>query len=94
VKIKLETADWESRIIDRIIERTGVGKDKRMQLELDLRACHCNGTPLQLDALLSAEPGDFFHDIRGIQAHMNRATGKLDPAFAPQCAVANHRKAA
>lgn len=92
MKIKFETTDWETRIIDRIIERACVAKNERMSLEMDLRACHCNGAPLELDKLLSAEALDFWHDIRGIQKHINRVTGKLGD-FEPRCAL-KQRKAA
>lgn len=92
MKIKFETTDWETRIIDRIIQRACVSKSEGRGLEMTLRACHCNGTPLELDKLLAAEPVDFWHDIHGLQKHINRDTGKL-VGFEPRCAL-NHRKAA
>ncbi len=54
---------------------------------MDLTACHCNGTPLALEALQVAQehnPGDFWHDINGITRNINRATGQLDNFFRPR----------
>ncbi len=40
---------------------------------------------IDLNALYQAPDYDFAHDIRGIQAHINRFTGLLDDGFVPRC---------
>lgn len=94
MKVKFDISEVESRLVNQIILRAGVAPQHRMKLELDIIACHCNGTPLALELLAAAPPADFLHDIQGIQKHINRTTGKLDPVFEPRFAMANHRKAA
>lgn len=41
-------------------------------LHMDISACHANGTPLKLDALLAADDFNFSHDVFGISHHMDR----------------------
>jgi hypothetical protein len=63
------------------------GATKRVTMLMDLTACHANGTPLRLEALLHAADGDFIHDITGIRAHMDRETGQLKDCFLPRYAA-------
>lgn len=58
----------------------------RMSLEMDLAACHSNGTPLDLEKLLAAPNFDFSHDVSGIRQHIDRRTGMLTGCFLPRCA--------
>ncbi len=51
---------------------------------MDLTACHANGNPLDLAALLAADDGTFAHDVLGIRRHLNRHTGKLEDFFTPR----------
>lgn len=51
---------------------------------MDLKACHCNGRPLDLERLLHADEETFVHDIYGIRKHLDRETGKLN-GFLPKC---------
>lgn len=60
-----------------------IGLD-RLQLIMDLSACHASGRPLDLTALLEASDGDFGHDVFGIQRHINRDTGQLEDGFSPR----------
>ena len=60
---------------------------KMMLLMMDLTACHCNGCPLNLDALATARDGDFVHDVAGIMRHINRETGELGECFVPRHAL-------
>jgi hypothetical protein len=56
---------------------------------MDLTACHANGCPLDLQALLDAadiNQFDFTHDILGIRQHLDRQTGKLKDCFVPRYA--------
>jgi hypothetical protein len=54
-------------------------------ITMDVQACHANGTPLDLTALLGFPAFDFTHDIIGIHWHLNRDTGKLEDFFVPRC---------
>jgi hypothetical protein len=55
-----------------------------LALQMDLIACHANGTPLRLADLLAADSFDFWHDVNGIQRHIDRGTGKLRDCFLPR----------
>lgn len=57
-----------------------------MDLEMDLVACHANGTPLDLVKLATADDFNLAHDMLGIRRHLNRITGELDGRFLPRCA--------
>lgn len=54
---------------------------------MDIEACHCNGTPLNLPKLLAAPDGDFGHDVFGIRRFIDRSTGRLTQCFVPRCAA-------
>lgn len=56
----------------------------RMTCDMDLTACHCNGNPLDLAALLGADDFNFTHDLCGIARHIDRETGKLMDCFVPR----------
>jgi hypothetical protein len=61
-----------------------------LSLMMDIEACHCNGCPIDLVALLNAERDtDLVHDVSGIERHMNRDTGQLDEGFTPRYSVAS-----
>lgn len=75
-----------SKIVDRILplaRKAGVDYD-RLEAEMDITACHCNGTPLDLNKLLNAPEGDFGHDVFGIRRFINRTTGELEGCFSPR----------
>lgn len=57
-----------------------------MDADMDITACHLNGTPLKLNALLAADSANFAHDVFGIRRHLNRETGKLEDCFCPRYA--------
>ena len=59
----------------------------RIDLTMDLAACHKNGCPLNLEKLLSFDKFSFGHDIMGIKANMDRTTGKLLNCFLPRCSA-------
>lgn len=54
---------------------------------MDIEACHCNGTPLDLKKLAEADDFNFCHDVYGIAQHLDRTTGKLQNHFLPRCAA-------
>ncbi len=56
-------------------------------LEMDLRATHANGCPLDLPKLLAADDFNFTHDVFGIRRHIDRSTGELTDHFLPRCAL-------
>lgn len=90
--IKFDTTDEEDRTILKVVAR-GLRESNHLdnrngKLTMDLMATHSNGCPLDLDALLQAPRFDFLHDLHGIQAHIDRSTGRLDDAFLPRCAAA------
>ena len=55
-----------------------------MICQMDITACHCNGTPLKLLQLLMSDNGDFAHDFCGIGNNIDRSTGKLLNFFVPR----------
>lgn len=57
-----------------------------MDADMDITACHLNGTPLKLKELLAADAVNFAHDVFGIRRHLNRETGKLEDCFCPRYA--------
>lgn len=60
----------------------------RMTLMMDIEACHCNGCPLDLVALLEAPRDiDVIQDVAGIVQHLDRNTGRLLEFFTPRYAL-------
>lgn len=76
-----------TRFLDWIKSRN-IKPTERMakNLHMDLGACHCNGTPLNFDALMKMETTPFVIDIMGINKNLDRNTGKLLNGFRPRCA--------
>jgi hypothetical protein len=81
------------QIVDRmlqILESGGVAFTKRartgrrMEIVMDLTACHANGNPLRLADLLAADDFNVAHDVGGISRHLDRTTGKLTQCFRPR----------
>ena len=63
------------------------GKYPNMDILMDVDACHSNGCPLQLQALLDADDFNFAHDVFGIRRNINRQTGQLMNCFWPRYAA-------
>lgn len=74
------------KIADRVIENIDDEVDF-LALTMDLEATHCNGCPLDLEALLNADDFNFYHDVYGISRHLNRSTGELMNCFLPRFAL-------
>jgi hypothetical protein len=74
------------QVIARIAKRAAIASTVYTQgaAFMGIQACHCNGTPLQLEALSNAKHGDFAHDVFGIMCHINLETGKLENCFLPR----------
>lgn len=60
---------------------------ERMEVHMDILACHLNGMPLDLQHLLDADTLTFAHDIGGIRKNLNRQNGKIENHFVPRCAA-------
>ena len=60
----------------------------KLQLVMDVTACHANGCPLRLSALLDSDTANFVHDISGIRQNICRNTGQLLNCFVPRYAAA------
>jgi len=84
--VKFNTTKGEDLLIDEILNRFGISKDRKLSAFMDLSACHCNGCPLDFKKLLESSDGDLFHDVHGISLHINRDTGELEDEFLPRCA--------
>lgn len=93
--ISFETSHTEHEIIVKIVERfekmvkkmgTRIAPEERRTLLMDITACHANGCPLKLQAMLDGADFDFAHDVSGIQRHINRNTGKIEHCFLPRFA--------
>lgn len=81
------TLDTQSKIADRVMEmvkQAGGMPYKKMDILMDIDACHSNGNPLKLEELLKSDDGNFAHDVFGIRQHINRKTGKLEDCFVPR----------
>ena len=80
----------ESELIAEIVARAATLAPSfdfdHLEMTMDITAAHKNGCPLDLASLLAAEPFDFWHDVSGIQRHINRETGALEDCFLPRYA--------
>jgi len=56
----------------------------RLQMEMDLAACHANGNPLDFERMAKANDGNLGHDLFGIRRFLDRNTGKLTDCFVPR----------
>lgn len=88
---KMDRADWRKveKVVDRAVATFSrpFSPGDRQTLEMDLVACHCNGCPMDWDALLLASDFEFVHDVAGIQRHIHRLSGELQACFRPRFAV-------
>ncbi len=84
-KINWVASKHDQIIISKIADRAALfGNMSKNVVMMDITACHLNGCPLRLFDLLNANQGNFFHDIIGINEHINRETGKLQDLFLPR----------
>jgi hypothetical protein len=90
-KINWNTTDEDKALIDQILDRAEtmghLKKRNRINSEMDISACHLNGTPLRLAEWLHADDFNFLHDLYGIDSHMDRTTGCLTRCFVPRFAA-------
>lgn len=59
-------------------------KRRLSDIEMDLTACHANGTPMDFARLLEADDFNLMHDVTGIPRHLDFETGKLLHHFLPR----------
>lgn len=92
MNIKFSTSKAEVLKISKIAARAvklaadhGV-EYKQIDACMDIEATHCNGCPLDLDALLAADDFNVAHDTFGIRRHLDRTTGELGDHFIPRFA--------
>lgn len=76
----------EKKKIGKIAKRAVEFNPKLDHLDttMDLTACHLNGTPLNLDRMLTSDEFNLMHDIMGINRHLDRGTGKITGGFLPR----------
>lgn len=91
--INFQTTNEDFALINSIVDRAAEGNPElqRMDLMMDITACHLNGTPLDLEALMEFNDFNFWHDLSGITSHLNRTTGKLEYEFLPRCSLKSIR---
>jgi hypothetical protein len=92
MNIKFKTTQKDGRLIDLIVRRCTKEVAHRKNsnydpknAEMDIKACHLNGCPLDLEMLLTFPTFEFLHDLDGITNHLDRRTGKLVGFFDPRC---------
>lgn len=92
IGVQFNCAPEDHRTIAKIAQRAvAMNPDYDFRTaDMDVTACHCNGTPLRLTALLGADAFNFAHDVFGIARHIDRETGRLAGCFVPRFAVPNY----
>ena len=96
--IRFDASKEDFAVIERIAARAvkmangGGWHYPERDAQMDLTACHRNGTPLLLTDLLASDDFNFGHDVFGIRRHLDRTTGKLLSHFQPRFAKAEKRE--
>ena len=90
--VNFNTTEEDFYLIQEIIEfcqKNNITDEEDWQHHnMNLCACHMNGCPLDLEKMLaSKDKFNLTHDIWGIDANINRKTGKLENHFWPRYAV-------
>ena len=90
-EVSFTVTEKDARLIKRVLRRAKkyevLDKDLALELQMDITACHCNGTPLDIQKLLGFDDFNFKHDVYGINRHLDRTTGKLMNCFLPRCST-------
>lgn len=98
--ISFDVTTREAEVINRIALRMKAlvakvshpEKARKVQdYQMDVTAVHANGCPLKLEELLAADDFNFFHDLAGIERHLDRndrspTAGQLLDCFLPRYA--------
>lgn len=88
-EIKKVDREFLNRCIERlkpIYKKLKITFD-RLEIEMDLTACHANGCPIDFKKLSEADDFTFNHDISGIRNNLNRSNGHLENFFVPRSAL-------
>lgn len=89
-EVSFDATSQERALIKKIANRAKlVGRpDITLQdWQMDIMATHANGNPLRLADLLAADDFNFMHDVYGINACLDRETGRLLKNFRPRFSV-------
>lgn len=89
-EVSTEDAERIAKIVARAASYLNIESQlysSRLDLSMDITACHANGCLLELESLLDADKFNFLHDVTGISRHIDRRTGKLRNFFLPRYAV-------
>jgi hypothetical protein len=93
-KINWKTNKEERKLLRKTVDRIirlhkpkPLTEDDRINITMTLTACHLNGTPLDFEKMLVCDEFTLFHDLVGIEKHMNIDTGKIERCFLPRCAA-------
>ncbi len=78
--------DLIGKIADRAVSVFALYETRvnRMDIVMDITACHFSAQKLRLDDLLAADDFNFIHDVGGINRHLDRDTFKLTGGFSPR----------
>jgi len=68
-----------------IMNRVGSKVRDHFSLSMDLAAANAD-CGMDVVKLIAFDDFNFWHDITGIMANINRETGKLENCFVPRCA--------
>ena len=79
-----ETTEKVRKVVKRAVSEQTYKVDT-LTLQMDLEAISLT-VSMDWEKLLKASPRDFYHDLGGIQEHLNRKTGKLENCFLPRFA--------
>ena len=85
-EIRWNATKRDENLIARIVKRAlpQPNPQCRLNLTMDLTAVHVNIKPLRLRELLDADDFNFWHDINGISACLDREAGILTHHFLPR----------
>jgi len=70
----------------RLLKEKGVERD-RVDVEMDLCACHANGCQLDFEKLERFDDFNLLHDLLGIARCLDHNTGRLRRHFLPRCSL-------
>jgi hypothetical protein len=87
--VNFDISDTDDALLTKIVERAKKESPiliDALSLNMDVCAVNANGCPIDFEKLLNFPAFDFWHDICGIIAHIDRTTGKLRNCFLPRSA--------
>ena len=88
--VKWDISDEDLKLVVEIVARACKDATARgdkldsLDLQMDLVATHANGCPMDFARLVKADDFNFWHDISGIRAHLDRDSGNLTRCFLPR----------